>query len=136
MFIRIPTVLLAFGAVLLAQMPAPAATALTVQVHAHKNDESLDVSGTAPAGTSVDIVLYGALSADLPVVRVNHFHTQADTNGVFTLNVPIAANFTRGTVLTIQASTPDGTSATARTAVQGPGTEYIPNMDSLPDTPF
>ena len=136
MFVRIPTVLLAFCAVMFSQMPVQAASALTVQVQPHKNDESLDVSGTAPAGAIVDVVLYSAISADLPVVRVNHFHAQANSNGVFTLTVPIAANFIRGTVLTIQASTPDGTSATARTTVQGPGTEYIPNTDSLPNTPF
>ena len=135
-FNRLPTVLLAFAALAFVQVPAFAAGTLTLAVHSHPGDESLDVSGTAPAGTSVDLVLYGSVSADIPMVRVNHFVVKSSPAGTYALNVPIAANFIRGSVLTIQATGQDGASTSARVTVLGPGSQYIESMDSIPSTPF
>lgn len=134
---RLPTALLVFAAFFSVQVPTFAAgTTLTLAVHPHAGAESLDISGTAPAGQAVDIVLYGTVSADLPLVRLNHFIAHAGSAGTYALTVGIAPNFIRGSVLTVEASTPDGATASARMAVQAPGSEFIPNMDAIPSTPF
>jgi hypothetical protein len=134
---RLPTALLAFALLAFMQVPSSAAGAtLTLQVRPHTGAESLDISGTAPAGDTIDLVLYGTVSADLPVIRLNHLSAQAGPSGTYSLTVAIAPNFVRGSILTITASTPDGASAVARTTIQGPGSETIPAMDSIPSTPF
>ena len=136
LFNRLPAVLLALAALVCIQVPAFASGALTLTVHSHPGDESLDVSGTAPAGTSVDLVLYGSISEDLPTVRINHFIVTSGPSGTFALNVPVAANFTRGTVITVQATGSSGASAIARINYSGPGSPYIESMDAIPSTPF
>ena len=134
---RLPTVLLAFAVLAGMQVPCSAAGGtLTIAVRPHAGSESLDITGTAPAGAYVDLVLYGTVSADLPVVRLNHLSAQAGAAGTYALTVAVAPNFVRGSVLTITASTPDGASAVARTTILGPDSEYIPNMDAIPTTPF
>lgn len=136
-FSRLPTVLLAFAALAFLQVPAFAAGAtITLQIHPHAGAESLDISGTAPAGSAIDLFLYGTVSTDLPIVRLNHLKAQAGPSGTFSITVPVAPNFIRGSVVTVEATTPDGAEAIARTTFQGPGTEYVPAMDSTPNTPF
>lgn len=134
---RLPTVLLAFAALVVTQVPSFAAgTTLTIAVKPIPGSESVNISGTAPAGSTVDLTLYGTFSMDLPATRLNHVTAQAGPSGTYLLTVGVAPDFIRGSVLTVVAATSDGASATARTQLNGPGSENIPPMDSIPYTPF
>lgn len=137
MFNPLRTVLLAFTALAFSQVPAYASGApLTLAVHPHAGEHSLDVTGTAPAGSVVDIVLYATVSKDLPLLRLNHLTAQAGPYGTYAITVPITPDYVKGSILTIQASTEAGATAVARTTLAGTPSEEIPSMDDLPNTPF
>ncbi len=132
---RFSAVLLAFAAFACMQVPSLAATGtLTLTVHPHTGAQSLDISGTAPAGEAVDLVLYAAVSADLPILRLNHVVAQAGPDGKYVMTVGVAPNYIAGSVITVEATTPEGASAVAKTILQPPGSPYIDTMDGIPDT--
>lgn len=117
------------------QVPSFAATAtLTLTVRPHAGAQSLDISGTAPAGDAVDLVLYATVSAELPELRLNHVVAQAGPDGRYAVTIGVAPNFIPGSVITVEATTPEGTSAAATTTLQPPGSPFINTMDSVPDT--
>ena len=81
----------------------------TIALSARRHDgaEAIDVTGSAPPGTSVEIVARARISVDLPVVFLNRLETVADASGAFSVLLPIAPDYVQGTEILIQAQTPD-----------------------------
>jgi hypothetical protein len=112
---------------------APAAAPITVAVQHRDGAESLDVSGTAVSGTAVDIALYATYSKDLPMVFLNRFTAVADARGHYAVVAPIAGDFFRGTIITVQVLGQNGSSASGTWTVDAPTSISIPSTDVVPD---
>jgi hypothetical protein len=118
---------------LAASSHAPAAAAITVHVAHHDGAESLDVSGTAASGSAVDVALYATISKDLPVVFLNRITALADANGHYAVIAPIAGDFLRGTIITVQVSAQNGASASDTWTVDAPTSTIVPAGDTVPN---
>ncbi|HLI97180.1 MAG TPA: hypothetical protein VKT72_14015 [Candidatus Baltobacteraceae bacterium] len=118
---------------LAASSHAFAATPVTVHVQHREGAEAVDVSGTAVSGTSVDIALYATISKDLPMVFLNRFSAVADANGHYALVAPIAGDYFRGTIITVQVLGSNGGSASDTWTVDAPTSTSIPSADVVPN---
>jgi hypothetical protein len=119
------------AAELLAQ--APAYGTITLTARHHDGAEAIDVTGTAPPGTSVEITARARISIDLPVVFLNRFYALADASGAFSVLVPIAPDYVAGSQVIVQADAPGDNSATASYIVGPPSVgPPIQSMDVCP----
>jgi hypothetical protein len=112
---------------------ASAAGPITVHVAHRDGAEALDVSGTAASGTVVDVALYATISGDLPIVFLKRLTAVADASGHYALTAPIAGDFFRGTIITVQVLGSDGGSASGSWFVDAPTSTIIPNADVVPN---
>ena len=99
---------------------SPISGAISFSVRQHGGAEAIDVTGTAPPGTSVEITARARISIDLPVVLLNRSTAIADAAGAFAVTLPIAPDYIPGTEIVILAEAPGSTSATARFIVGAP----------------
>ncbi len=104
---------------------APQAGTIALSARRHDGAEAIDVTGTAPPGTSVEITARAKISIDLPVVFLNRLTAVADASGAFSVILPIAPDFVQGTEIMIQADAPGTTPATVSFTV-GPPTSGPP----------
>ena len=97
-------------------------------------EESITVSGTAPAMAPVVIVLHATFSRDLPTVFINRRDVYADADGHFSTTVPIGPDYWRGSILTVTASSSSATApAHAQTVVTLPNPGVVLPADVVPD---
>jgi hypothetical protein len=118
---------------LAASSHAPAAAPITVHIQHHDGAEALDVSGTTASGTAVDIALYATISKDLPVVFLNRFSALADASGHYAVVAPIAGDYFRHTIITVQVLDQHGGTASDTWSVDAPTSTTIPSADVVPD---
>lgn len=96
--------------------------------------EAISVDGRAPALAPVTLTLYATISHDLPTVFLNEREVLTDASGHFSAIVPIAADFMRGSILTVKASSPDTTTtATANIKVIAPNEGVWLPADDVPN---
>jgi len=106
------------------------AMAMAVALRSHSGAESIDVTGRASSGATVEITAMARLSNDLPVVLLSRTSTVADAYGNFSITVPVAADFWQGTQVTILAEAPGEAPASATIAVTNPASGLpIPATD-------
>ncbi len=94
--------------------------AIAISARQHEGAQAIDVTGTAPPGTSVDILAQAKLSIDLPVVFLNSMTVVADASGAFSVTIPIAPDYIPGTEIFILAQAPGSTPGTASFVVGAP----------------
>jgi Copper amine oxidase N-terminal domain len=105
--------------------------AITLFVNPVVGAEALAISGTAPPGRVVQILLQSTFSRDLPDVVLSRQTVLPDGRGNFAAIVPIASGFFRGSIITVVASTPpSGPWTSARYMVSAPNVTVPP--DNLP----
>ena len=115
--------------------PAPVSvdSLITVTVAPALGSEAVTVEGKAPAMAPVILILHAMISKDLPTVFVNRRDVTADADGHFSTTVPIAADFWRGSILTVTASSESSvSSATAQTIVTLPNPGVVLPADDVP----
>ncbi|HEY9085973.1 MAG TPA: hypothetical protein VIN40_08590, partial [Candidatus Tyrphobacter sp.] len=99
---------------------SPISGAIVLSARQHGGAEAIDVTGTAPPGTSVEITARAKISIDLPVVLLSRVSAVADPSGAFTVTLPIAPDYIPGTEILILAEAPGSTPGTARFVVGAP----------------
>jgi hypothetical protein len=118
---------------------APAQTAsgpITIQVRQQAGSEALLVTGHAPSSAPVTISLLATISSDLPTVVVSRHDVQPDVNGNFQAVIPIAADYVRGTLLNVLATSAAGsTPASAQVTVSAPNAGVAVPLESQPQDP-
>lgn len=117
--------------------PAPVsvdAAAMNVTVGPVRGQEAIDVEGKAPPMSPVTLVLQATISMDLPTVYLNRRDVTADADGHFSSIIPIAADYWRGSILTVTASSPSTvSSAVAQTRVTLPNPGVVLPADDVPN---
>lgn len=104
--------------------------AIAISARQHPGAQAIDVTGTAPPGTSVDILAQAELSIDLPVVFLNSTSAIADASGAFSVTIPIAPDYIPGTEILILARASGYAPGTASLVVGTPGNgPPIPSTD-------
>jgi hypothetical protein len=94
---------------------------ISLNVRTLLGSEAIVASGTWPASAQIVLTLLATVSTDIPDVVVSRYRITADAAGHFSAAVPIAPNYFRGSILTVVASPPDGsTSVRARITVGAP----------------
>ena len=107
--------------------------ALSVDIHPLSGDEAVTINGQAPAGAPVTLTLLATISSDLPTIVVSRHDVQPDVNGRFSVAVPIASDYTRGSILRVLAtSAPGVTPATAQVYVGPPNGDQTLPLDQWP----
>lgn len=76
--------------------------------------EAFLASGSAPASMPIDLTVVGTESRDIPDVLISRSQVMSDASGRFSVVIPVASNYFRGSILTIVASAVAGVT-TART---------------------
>lgn len=83
--------------------------------------EAFLASGSAPAFTPIDLTVVGTVSRDIPDVLVSRIQITSDASGHFSVVIPVAPNYFRGSILTVVASAVAGvTTARAQLTVGAP----------------
>jgi hypothetical protein len=82
---------------------ASSSGAIAISARQHSGAQAIDVTGTAPPGTAVDILAQAELSIDIPVVFLNSTSVIADASGAFSVTIPIAPDYIPGTEIYILA---------------------------------
>jgi hypothetical protein len=117
--------------------PAPVsvdAAAITVTVGPVHGREAVDVEGNAPPMAPVSLILRATISMDIPTVFVNRRDVVADADGHFSTTIPIAADYWRGSILTVTASSSSTvSSAVAQTRVTLPNPGVVLPADDVPN---
>lgn len=99
---------------------SPASGTIAISARQHSGAQAIDVTGTAPPGTSVDITAQATISIDLPVVFLNSMSVVADPSGAFSVTIPIAPDYVPGTEILILAQAPGTAPGTASFVVGAP----------------
>jgi ribosomal protein L30E len=94
--------------------------AIAISARQHEGAQAIDVAGTAPPGTSIEITAQAKLSIDIPVVFLNSTSVVADPSGAFSVTIPIAPDYIPGTEIYILASAPGNIPATVSFVVGAP----------------
>jgi hypothetical protein len=135
----IPAVLFALAAVQAAPLgaapttDAPASGPVSLLVAPHAGAEAVDVSGRAPAGTDLTITLVSTIDVDLPDVVLNRKTLVTGPDGTFAAVMSIAPGYTRGSIITVFATSSDGGPAvTARYVVNAPNRGVPIPLDDIP----
>jgi hypothetical protein len=71
-------------------------------------DQSLTVSGAAPANLPVTLTLIGTFSSELPDVVLSRREITADADGTFRTTIPVAGGYFRGGLITVDATSVSG----------------------------
>lgn len=95
--------------------------AIAISARQHSGAQAIDVTGTAPPGTSVEITAQALLSIDLPVVFCNSTRVIANPSGAFSVTIPIAPDYIPGTEIWILAQAPGSAPGSASFVVGAPG---------------
>jgi hypothetical protein len=119
------------------EAPAAAAGPVSIDARPLQGSEAIAVTGRAPAGVPVTITLLATISPDLPTVVVSRHDVQADTNGQFQAVIPTAADYLRGSLLRVVATSAGATPASATVTLGAPNAgvavpfdkPYCPNTD-------
>lgn len=98
--------------VIAATSASPSATP-SLTVAPHVGSESIDVSGRGSPSQAFTITLVSTFSFDVPDVVLSRTTVVADAGGAFSAVISIAPGFTRGSAITVYATTPEGASAAA-----------------------
>jgi hypothetical protein len=107
---------------------------ITVSAGPVEGKEAISVEGKAPALAPVTLTLVATISRDLPNVYLNRREILTDASGHFSAIVPIAADFWRGSIVTVTASSPDTTTtATAHVKVIAPNAGVWLPADDVPN---
>ncbi|MDE2571780.1 MAG: hypothetical protein KGM44_04555 [bacterium] len=104
--------------------PSPAGGQLTLGVIGGVGAEALDVFGSAPPNAPVRLSLSAQISRDLPTIPLSSTTAEVGPNGKFSIQVPIAPNFSRGSVITVRAATAAGEVASATYVVDSPNPRF------------
>jgi len=99
---------------------------VTVGVIGGVGAEAVDVFGSAPPHASVRVSLFAKISDDLPTVTLSSATAVAGSEGKYSVSVPLAPDFVRGSVVTVQAATDAGATATATYVVGAPNPTFTP----------
>lgn len=94
--------------------------AIAITARQHQGAEAIDVTGTAPPGTAVEITAQAKLSILLPVVYLNTATAVSDSSGAFSVTIPIAPDYMLGTEVLILAEAPGTQPGTATFIVGEP----------------
>jgi hypothetical protein len=125
---------------------APAAaqkTAVPAQADAHgtisldarllPGSEAFLASGNAPVSTPIDVTVVGTISRDLPDVLISRRQIVSNATGRFSVVIPIAPNYFRGSILTVVASAPAGVApGRAQLIVGAPNNDVSVPAEQLP----
>lgn len=97
------------------QAPASGQGPLTVSAIGGLGAETLSVFGSAPPNAPVRISLYGQISRDLPTMLLNTSSTVASAEGKYAITMPIAPDYFRGSIITVNAALTEGGPASTTT---------------------
>ncbi len=110
---------------------AAQAGAIALSVAPHLGAEAIDVSGTGPPGRPLTITLLSTFSRDLPDVVLSRTSVVPNASGAFSATISIAPGFTRGSLITISASSfAGGPSARAQYRPDWPN--HVVPLDEYP----
>ena len=117
--------------------PVPRGTPLTgsisLQAHPLAGREAVVVEGQAPPAAPVTITLLATISSDIPTVLLTRRELRADSDGRFRAIMPIAADYVRGSILTVRAtSVPNVASAETQLLVGAPNEGVSVPAEQLP----
>jgi len=70
---------------------SPAAAQLTLTAIHRRGTTSVELNGTAPAGTSLTVAITGRIARDLPVVLIARTVVVAASDGTYAVRVPIGS---------------------------------------------
>jgi hypothetical protein len=105
----------------------------SLEIRPHTGAEAIDVSGQATAGSVVTVTLVSTFSVDLPDVVLSRSYIDADARGSYSATLSIAPGFTRGTFITVLATTTDGgPTLKARYFVDAPNHGVVVPLDLMP----
>ena len=134
-----PTFITAFALMALTPIGALAATSVlpnataSLTVAPHIGSESIDVSGHGFPSHALTITLVSTFSYDVPDVVLSRTIVVTDADGAFSAVISIASGFTRGSAITVYATTPAGASATAaRYFPDAPNRGVVVPLDQVP----
>ncbi len=86
---------------------APVSGSLSVTASQVEGHEALFVSGSGPESAPVTLTMLATVSRDIPDVILSRRDLITDRAGKFSVTIPIAPNFMRGTILTVRATSID-----------------------------
>ncbi len=111
----------------------PVLGALSLSVTNAEGQEAIVVSGRGPSLAPVQLVLVGTLSSEIPTVLISRHDLRIGRSGRFSTTIPIAPNFSRGTILTVRATSLDTVaSAEAKLLVGSPNPHVTVPAEKLP----
>jgi hypothetical protein len=112
---------------------APAAAAVSLDLHQVPGSYRIAVSGKAPASTPVVLTLLGTVSSDLPDLVLNRRFIVSDAAGNFNVVVSPAGDYFTNGLLTLVASSPSGaTLAKSQIVLKAPNAGVsVPNEEEL-----
>jgi hypothetical protein len=84
--------------------PANPHGAISLEARFLPGREAFLASGSAPASTPIDLTVVGTESRDIPDVLISRTQITSDPSGHFSVIIPVAPNYFRGTILTVVAS--------------------------------
>jgi hypothetical protein len=94
--------------------------AIAITARQHQGAEAIDVTGTAPPGTAIEITTSAEISMEIPVVFLNTATAVSDSSGAFSVTIPIAPDYILGTEILILAQAPGTQPGTASFIVGEP----------------
>jgi hypothetical protein len=112
---------------------APAsAPALTIGAYYVDGTESIDISGSGPAGVPVTVTLKARMSRDLPIVTVDRAIVITDRDGKYDVVVPAGSIALQNTTFFASASGRGLEPVTAHVEIQKPNPALHSPNDGLP----
>ncbi len=88
-------------------------------------DQTLTVSGAAPANLPVTLTLIGTFSNEVPDVVLSRREITADADGTFKTIVPVASGYFRGGLLTLEATSISGITPAKQQVVLRPVNDKV-----------
>jgi hypothetical protein len=111
---------------------APQANVISsFDVRPHTGAEAIDIYGHATPGSVLTVTLVSTFSVDVPDVVLSRTYLDAAADGTFSAVISIAPGFTRGSFITVYATTYGG-AAKARYLVDAPNHGVIVPLDQVP----
>lgn len=87
---------------------APVSGKLALSLLADEGQEAVIVRGTGPDSAPVTLTLLTTVSSDIPDIILSRHDLVTDRSGAFSVTIPIAPDFMRGTIVTVRATSLDG----------------------------
>src|ERR1700729_1389527 len=91
-----------------AQTTPPSSAISALVVKPHTGAEAIDVDGSAAANSVLTITLVSTFSLDLPDVVLSRTNVDTDARGAFSTVISLAPGYTRGSIVTVYATSTDG----------------------------